>query len=444
MGRLLAIGMFVFGCIVAFIGINTDYLLGGSPGISAPQLMLIISGFVIAVVGFVFIFGAARRWIRKNGLALIGVSLPTVILAIILLEFALNFLGMATIYPTEPTPDIYKEAADWWVCDELGCHYDTEARQEMCDIFYDYRSCTLNAQGFHDEDVFEVTPDLETYPIRVLMLGDSFVYGASANPGNSFVETLEAQVPEALVWNVSMPGAGTNQQAEWLQAFHPMMEPDLVIVGFFMNDYEDNGYPPNSYFWTNTAEGRIVAIRQYRLNDANEAMLVNDSAELYYRAYGVTRPDNLLLRAVGKTHIGSLLINSWRSAFQIQTNQSGGRQSFFYERTREQLTQIRQYADEHDIPVLILGIPRLGDVTGNTTVPLYQTTLGLLEEVGLGVLDSEPLLSSDHYDPPDVHWNTAGHQMIGAQLAACVTAFEATRVIDDCILAFETPVSATD
>lgn len=441
MGRSIAVLILIVGLLITVFGFNTDRLIGGNPGISTGQMMLIIGGIVMTVIGLLLVSNTIRRQIAENWGKLLGITLPTSLFFVVMLEIALSLIGAPTIYPTDAPPEGYYEPADWWVCDELGCHFDAVKRIEFCETFgLQGRTCDLNAQGFYDDDDFVYTDDVANAPLRVLMLGDSFTFGASASIGDSFVEVLEAN-SQVEVWNVSMPGAGTVQQVQWLETFAPIMQPDLVILGFYENDYEDNLYPLDSYFFGTPTDGAWLAIRQYQRNASGEVIRVDSPEGLYYRAYGVDRPDNAVIRAIGKTRVGSLFIRFWNSVMQIQGRSEG---NWIAAPTRDYLQQIHAYADENDIPMLILGIPTLASVNGTDPFNIYESSLALFEETQLQVLDARPFIIPEHYNPPDVHWNTDGHIIVGQHLTACVEAYEVTRIVEDCISAFDTPLTTTE
>jgi hypothetical protein len=258
MGRILSLAMILVGCLITFVGFNTDRLLGGSPGISTPQMIIIVSGIVLIAFGLLASVEKVRSGLKRNGKQILIVTLPTLIFMVIGLELALTMAEFETRYPTEPMPEYFGVAEDWWICDNLGCHFEPIAQGRVCGLNPQGRTCELNPQGFHDTDSFVQLPEIDNTSIRILMLGDSFTFGASASPGHSFVEKLEAEVPDALVWNASMPGAGTNQAAEWLEIFDPILQPQLVVVGFYMNDFEDNVFPPDSYYWLQAVSKLLI------------------------------------------------------------------------------------------------------------------------------------------------------------------------------------------
>ena len=74
------------------------------------------------------------------------------------------------------------------------------------------RPCIVNRQGFADNDDFVVGDDFGSR-MRMMMMGDSFTQGYSADIGNSYVEYIEAIFPEFIVWNTAISGNGTNRAA---------------------------------------------------------------------------------------------------------------------------------------------------------------------------------------------------------------------------------------
>ena len=64
----------------------------------------------------------------------------------------------------------------------------------------------------------------------------------------------------------------------------------------------------------------------------------------------------------------------------------------------------------------------------------YQNAARLMEELGLPYLNPVHLLDSeiDYWPLPDYHWNSVGHQKIGAVLSDCIEAFQVRQDLSDC------------
>lgn len=74
--------------------------------------------------------------------------------------------------------------------------------------------------------------------------------------------------------------------------------------------------------------------------------------------------------------------------------------------------------------MLVLLIPYRSDIASPSV--RYQTALRLFEELEMPYLAPIHALDTDlDYDlPGDSHWNSDGHQKVGAMLSDCLAAFE--------------------
>jgi len=86
---------------------------------------------------------------------------------------------------------------------------------------------------------------------RVLVLGDSFTMGVGVRLEETVTRQLEQRLdaspegPRVEVVNAGVPGYGTTQEVRYLSAYGLALEPDVVLVGFFIgNDVLDNGAVP--------------------------------------------------------------------------------------------------------------------------------------------------------------------------------------------------------
>ncbi len=101
----------------------------------------------------------------------------------------------------------------------------------------------LNSLGFPDEE-FPAASDPKRCR-RVVLAGDSFVFGDGVDRDSSFVEILRRRVasrttgPCVEVFNLGVRGTTIAQQARRVRASLPFLKPDLVIVGQYQNDLSD-------------------------------------------------------------------------------------------------------------------------------------------------------------------------------------------------------------
>ena len=109
----------------------------------------------------------------------------------------------------------------------------------------------------HNEDGFRSIPftKVETEKTKLLLLGDSFTWGASAKP---ISECFANKIAEKgyLCYNSGIPGTEPNQYAKIAEHYAPILEPDITCLFFFMgNDIMDLKIEPepfhNKYHITN-------------------------------------------------------------------------------------------------------------------------------------------------------------------------------------------------
>ena len=79
---------------------------------------------------------------------------------------------------------------------------------------------------------------------RVLLLGDSFTYGFGVNDDQTFAHHLEQYLRQrnlpAEVINAGNPGKGTDYELKVFQTMGVQLHPDLTVLCFFPNDFQDN------------------------------------------------------------------------------------------------------------------------------------------------------------------------------------------------------------
>lgn len=421
----------LIGLCITALGIGFDLLPGSSPGVSVAQLMMILGGIVLMLAGWVLRSTSRRKRLTTNLGKNLGISLVTVLVIILVLEILLSVAGLPTRYPTD-IPENYFSPVEWWQCDEIGCRYLYEEIERACERKeLSGRRCMINPQGFHDTDLFEDSEDLQNASLRALMLGDSFTFGATAEIGKSWVETVEKQLPDALVWNTGIGGSGTNQAVEWLKAYAPIETPDVVVLGFFMNDFEDNMFPLDSYYFARTADGYIYPIRQYRADDAGNVTKIDNQTDLYYRFNQVEPPPNEFDRWLGRTRLGSLLLNTAGTVQNMLAKVDGQRRQAQVDATRVFLKALKDYTDEHEIPFFILLIPEREDIPAPDE--MFNSAIQLFEELDIPYLNPRDSLTVEDYAPePDIHWNNGGHEIGGMMVAGCLKHLEQGEDLSAC------------
>ncbi len=419
------------GILMALFGIGLDVLPGTNPGLNLPQALLIIAGLLLALAAFRLRSADVRRRVLGNAGKYFAPGLLIAFVTFLVLEFVLVAIGISTYFPPE-IPETIFDPVSWWGCDEAGCHYIYDEIVAACENGeLSGRRCIVNRQGFHDTEDFAAGDDFDGR-MRILMLGDSFTYGYKADIGSSYVESVEANFPQSVVWNAGIPASGTNQALASFQAAAPVLQPQLTILGFYSNDFYDNLMPMDSWLWGVNWLNKRFAIRRYRIDHLGNAIKLDNRA-LYYRMHSVDPPANEMERLIGITRLGSLALHLIDAVREYLFSDSC---DLCFERqvnaTRDYLTALRDSAVEQDTALLVLLIPHRNDI--DVPSRLYRTAVQLMKELGIPWLDPVHALDAelDYAPKPDVHWNSAGHQKIGAVLSDCIEAFQIRQNLADC------------
>ena len=135
-----------------------------------------------------------------------------------------------------------------------------------------------NSLGFRDRREYSLPKPPGTF--RILVLGDSVTFGHGATFGTTYPYLLEQRLKRWQpavrweVWNLGVPGYNTRQELTYLQEVGPLYQPDLVIVGFYPNDFTGNEEQQPA--------GRVRALASRLLGTAQRHLY---SIEFYKRVY---------------------------------------------------------------------------------------------------------------------------------------------------------------
>jgi lysophospholipase L1-like esterase len=163
-----------------------------------------------------------------------GVWTAAVTLA--LLEILVRALGLAPRLPSQ-----YVHYVDDPVLPHRPMPGSVAEGRSVTDEF-DFRY-VHNALGLRGPEVAVPKP---TGAYRILVLGDSFTYGAGVDVEDTFAAVLERQLaargpghPRVEVVNAGIPRFFPEAQRLFLEHYGLPLEPDLVVVGFVANDVID-------------------------------------------------------------------------------------------------------------------------------------------------------------------------------------------------------------
>lgn len=413
--------LLVLGIFIALLGIGIDFLLSGaSPGLNLLQLLVVGSGLALSLAAA---FMRKKRYRSrlvsrpKRSIAHVAIVTMATLLAI---EIALSAAGHSTYYPSSPA-DYELSVLPWWVCDDAGCHYVYDHVQTACDADeLRGRICSINRQGYADSEDFVLPADWENRS-RIILLGDSFTWGMSADVGRSYAETLAGLLPQAIIWNTGIPGTGTNQARLVFDVYAPILRPQLTVLGFVDNDFDDNLMPVDSWVNARGANNNLVHVRKYEIDEEERVIELDLYTLRYIRKYGKYPPSSELQRLLGTTRLGSLLLKlKDAAAAPVDAQEKFERRR---QVTRQNLLQLKTAVSLSGSELLVVLIPRSADVLN--VGQRFQVAEELMRELEIPYLNPISILDRpvDFALPPDRHWSNSGHQKVGELLGDCARQF---------------------
>lgn len=126
----------------------------------------------------------------------------------------------------------------------------------------------INSLGFRDDRDYAIDKPPGTF--RILVLGDSVTFGHGTLFETTYPYLLETKLaawrPDVKwqVWNLGVPGYNTTQELAQLRELGPRWSPDLVVVGFYSNDFTANDRIGPPSFLTR-ARSRVQGVMQRHL-----------------------------------------------------------------------------------------------------------------------------------------------------------------------------------
>lgn len=267
--------------------------------------------------------------------------------------------------------------------------------------FWVERGVNINEYGFLGND----WPAQTTKP-RLLLIGDSFVWGAGADEPEQRFAAILAEESGYEVLNTGIPGADPAQYQLITERFVPQAQPQVVLLCLYMgNDVVAHHREPlpNQALYYPSDIGWFPGYHRGQYFGSLEA-----SYQYYLQQYA---PPNPLAR---NTAIGTAL---YSLPLRLQERQE--RQALLQSHiTNQHLQSIKSICAQHGAQLIVIPIP----YSGTDLVKEYQadsTNLLLLYPNVFIDLEKEVHLltfQKDHFHPlPDGHFNNQGHRYFAAQ-----------------------------
>lgn len=279
----------------------------------------------------------------------------------------------------------------------------------------------INSAGFRNERGF-VRPK-PPGKFRVLCLGDSHTQGYEVNQDKTYSSVIEQELRksglDAEVINAGVSGFGTAEELVFLENEGITYGPDVVVLGFFANDYEDN---LKAGLFKLNPEGKMEVARhehvpgvniQDRLYAIPGTMWLGEHSYAYALAFNAVW-DFYKARLTAKSRaqvVEESAVSGKEAASEVEAKLAGAL-----------LRRMAEFCRLHAIKFVILDLPKL-DSRDQVASSLEPAQLAQAKSMADWVLttqhlcDQEPARTAWHVPHGQRHISEPAHALIGASVA---------------------------
>jgi lysophospholipase L1-like esterase len=303
----------------------------------------------------------------KKILGTIVLTLLSTVIALLLLEISVRMIIGVPQKEVLPAARVIPDPDTGWVMLPLDEHYTYEQYVKLNSL--GFRGPELSSKGKNE--------------YRILAIGDSHVYGQGVAENELMTAVLEKKLDQSAppcsysVTNMGVRAYSTNNELALLKKFGLPLDPDHVIVFFFINDFKQvdiagryNRYADYDWYafdFSDKPTDKII--QQWKLRQ-----FVRRSAALMW-IYDIYKGWNSKDNAINK-----LLSGQADDALQSEI-----------ETTIELLDEFRNLSQLHGFRLTLAVIPVAAQINNDYQNQLYQTTLkSYADEVHLDYLDLLP------------------------------------------------------
>ena len=429
-----SLSLFLVHHPIAFIGLHGQTGAEAFPGVFLRFAMVAVLTFVAALFlerltrfATELIARAANRFGKYRVVAFGAGGLSMLVLLMLPAELWLRS------HAPQDVPDFgWSEKPSLQPDEKLGFRLKNSSRTQLRWESYDYE-VVGNAEGFPGPDFAWAKP---AGVFRIMTLGDAYTSAEGVDTHLSWPRLLETNINEARstdrsaeVINFGITGFGPSQYATITEDYAPRLQPDLIIIGFFINDFWDVQIPIDEFrdmigfdrppidSWLGIATGRHL----FR----------------YFRGHVL---EATFERLTGKPspHTRFFLQQDVMDPEQIEAIKAG--QSL----VRDRFRSIDEVARRVGAQVIVMAIPAPIQVSDRKQLKFLRPQVDfdsnrfdldqpqrlaaeVSAEFGFQFVDLRPALcsakSDQPYQPNNLHWTTVGHEVTAATMGPIVQAF---------------------
>jgi len=291
-------------------------------------------------------------------------------------------------------------------------------------LSYDY-TVKANSLGFPGVLYPEKNYDNKN---RILVTGDAFESAEGVDTNLAWPWLLETQLidnnVQTEIFNFSITGWGPNQYLAAIREYAPIYKPDIVLVGFFVNEFFDinaskEGFQMSIGFQNPRANGFYSVIRLLNLRSFIRQNIIARAKEMV-----LSKPNSL----------GYLF--GYFSAFEINNLSYMGKSS---DLIYENFKKIKAITDSLDADLLIVLVPASIQIQNASQLPYYpnsinfadtdrfdpnqpqRLTIDICSKLNIPYVDLRSAFkessSAQYYQPWNMHWTEEGHDVVSKYMS---------------------------
>ena len=290
----------------------------------------------------------------------------------------------------------------------------------------------VNSQGLRGPEIPYAKPEGVQ---RVLVLGDSFTFGAQVDEEQTFVARLgehlragtaasDLTVGPIETINAGVDGWTTINQVTWLQAEGLRYAPDLVVLMYY------TGNDPGENYDYVKALGRVGAVPVPSAEPSSRSV----QHFLLDRSHAYTAFETGVLQKLRPAEEPADLDDE--VALNVRRSADPERKAAGWELSGDLIRQLRALCDERGIRLVVVGIPTVEHVINVDREPTPIRAIS--ERAGVPVVDLLDAFRAAPgralgtlYFPKDRHWTPAGHELAATEMAAVIAEMDLIRTATD-------------
>jgi hypothetical protein len=265
-----------------------------------------------------------------------------------------------------------------------------------------------NSKGFRGTREYQIPKPAGVY--RMLALGDSVVCGYGVEDDQTYCARLEKMAPGVEAVNIAIPGFGNAEELIQLENVGFEHQPDLVTVGYFINDPFENvtcglyRLEDGKLIRSEKAEDKAIFIRDRLSRIPGYTFFCQHSYFLNFLRYKAS--GHFRAKAQASAHLppGSYTTNTPEEHASVMT--------------AALVDEIIRVCNERGVPILIFNIPM--EVNGVWTKNMPIEKLKLKDKAKIVDVATEIWGQEDIWKiatPGSYHPKARGHELIAEWLA---------------------------